>query len=38
VNVQSIADVAGVATTLPEVTEGERQGNRTWFVAGKALV
>jgi hypothetical protein len=24
-------------TALPEVTEGERRGNRTWFVAGKAF-
>ncbi len=22
---------------LPEVTDGERHGNRTWFVAGKAF-
>ena len=30
-------DVAGLAAELPEVTEGERHGNRTWFVAGKAF-
>ncbi len=26
-----------IVTALPEVTEGERFGNRTWFVAGKAF-
>ncbi len=26
-----------MALELPEVTEGERQGNRTWFVRGKAF-
>ncbi len=30
-------DVAAVAREFPEVTEGERHGNRTWFVAGKAF-
>ena len=30
-------DVAEVAAQLPEVTDGERHGNRTWFVAGKAF-
>jgi hypothetical protein len=30
-------DVAGLAAELPEVTEGERRGNRTWFVVGKAF-
>ena len=34
----SIDDVAQVANGLPEVTEGERHGNRTWFVRGKAFV
>ena len=26
-----------MASELPEVTEGERHGHRTWFVAGKAF-
>jgi len=26
-----------MALALPEVTEGERHGHRTWFVAGKAF-
>jgi hypothetical protein len=30
-------DVARVAGALPEVTEGERHGHRTWFVHGKAF-
>ncbi|HEX6419778.1 MAG TPA: MmcQ/YjbR family DNA-binding protein [Acidimicrobiales bacterium] len=30
-------DVAGIAARLPEVTEGERHGNRTWSVAGKVF-
>ncbi len=30
-------DAARLAAGLPEVTEGERHGNRTWFVAGKAF-
>jgi hypothetical protein len=33
----SLDDVARVALELPEVAEGERHGNRTWFVAGKAF-
>ena len=30
-------DVARMATELPEVTEAERHGNRTWLVGGKAF-
>jgi hypothetical protein len=30
-------DVARIASELPDVTEGERHGNRTWFVGGKAF-
>ena len=30
-------DVARLAAELPEVTEAERHGNRTWYVASKAL-
>ena len=30
-------DVARLASRLPEVTEDERHGNRTWFVARKAF-
>lgn len=33
----TIDDVARLASELPEVTEGERHGNRTWFVSGKAF-
>ena len=33
----TLDDVARVASELPEVTEGERHGNRTWFVGGKAF-
>jgi hypothetical protein len=29
--------VAELVAELPEVTEGERHGTRTWFVAGKAF-
>jgi len=35
--VASFEDVALMAAELPEVTEGERHGNRTWCVAGKAF-
>src|SRR5687768_4248718 len=30
-------DAAKIALELPEVTEGERYGNRTWSVGGKAF-
>jgi len=30
-------DVARLALQLPEATENQRRGNRTWFVAGKAF-
>jgi hypothetical protein len=33
----SLDDVASMARELPEVTESERHGNRTWSVAGKAF-
>ena len=33
----TLDDVAVMASALPEVTEAERHGNRTWFVAGKAF-
>jgi hypothetical protein len=33
----SLDEVAGMALALPEVTEGLRHGNRTWFVAGKGF-
>jgi hypothetical protein len=33
----SIDEVARIALELPEVTQGERHGTRTWFVAGKAF-
>jgi len=33
----TVDDAARMAADLPEVTEGERHGNRTWFVAGKAF-
>lgn len=35
--VVTIDEVAAIALGLPEVTEGERHGHRTWFVAGKAF-
>jgi hypothetical protein len=35
--VASVDDVARIASELPGVTEGERHGNRTWFVAGKGF-
>ena len=33
----TLDDVARIAEALPEVTVGERHGNRTWFVGGKAF-
>ena len=33
----SIDEAARIALALPEVTEGERHGHRTWFVSGKAF-
>src|ERR1700758_2405636 len=35
--VATLDDVTRLASGLPEVSEGERHGNRTWFVAGKAF-
>ena len=33
----TIDEVTGMVMALPEVTEGERHGHRTWMVAGKAF-
>jgi len=33
----TLGDVARLALTLPEVSEGERRGNLTWSVGGKAF-
>lgn len=30
-------DVVAIVNELPDVTEGTRYGNRTWFVAGKGF-
>jgi hypothetical protein len=35
--VATIDDAAAIALELPEVTEDERHGNRTWFVGKKAF-
>jgi hypothetical protein len=33
----TVEDAARIAMALPEATEGERRGTRTWFVNGKAF-
>src|SRR5579863_6760945 len=33
----TVDDAGRMATDLPEVTAGDRHGNQTWFVAGKAF-
>jgi hypothetical protein len=33
----NVNDAAKIALELPEVSEGRRWGNRTWFVAGKGF-
>ena len=33
----TVEDAARMALSLPETTERERHGNRSWFVAGKAF-
>ena len=33
----TLDDAAQLASALPDVTEAERHGNRTWSVAGKAF-
>jgi len=35
--VATLDDAALIAAALPEVTEGERYGHRTWSVGGKAF-
>jgi len=35
--VASLDDVTGAVSALPEVSEGERHGHRTWSVGGKAF-
>jgi hypothetical protein len=37
VSVASFSDVERYVSALPEVTQGERYGNRTWFVGGRAF-
>ena len=36
-SVATLDDVAQTALALPQVAEGERHGDRTWAVAGKAF-
>jgi hypothetical protein len=36
-DVVTLDEVAEMALALPEVVEGERHGNRTWFVGSKAF-
>jgi hypothetical protein len=36
-SVATLEDVTRLASEFPEVTDAERHGNRTWFVAGKAF-
>ena len=36
-SVATFDDAARLAMALPEATEAERHGNRTWFVTGKAF-
>jgi hypothetical protein len=36
-DVMRVDDAAQLALELPDVTEGQRHGNRTWSVAGKAF-
>ncbi len=35
--VTAFDDVARLVLAMPETSEGDRHGNRTWFVAGKAF-
>jgi hypothetical protein len=35
--VVSLDETVRLVTALPDVTEGQRHGNRTWYVAGKAF-
>lgn len=34
---QTLADVERITSALPDLTEGERHGNRTWYVGKKAF-